>query len=345
LIGRLRGAIGTCRAAPKAMKAIAVPQSKVDAAKPFASVAAAANCRDAIPNVVMDRVSDQGMSNALVHYGTLGSLADFFGRDRAAHRHDNFFQVHFIETGELRLKLDGVAFEARGPVVFFTPPSVPHAFCIDPKAAGHVLTIHQSAVRQIFDADPSLPRGNLGAPFCLALEGSEGRHEARHLSRLFVILRREFKAHRLGGDSAIAALSSLIIVSLFRLLRAPAAAAAPRQHDLRLFRRFSDLVEQNFIRHWSIPDYVAELNVTETRLHDLCRRIAGKSPKRIAHERLLLEARRLLAFSQLSVNEIAGALGFEDVGYFCRFFKRQLGVTPSAFRAQPGEEERHSALG
>ena len=316
-------------------RAVAAPDTEMSPAK----------SREAIPNVVMDRVSDRRLPNALVHYGSLGSLADFFGRDRAAHRHDHFFQLHFIEAGDLRLKLDGVDFTAVGPVVFFTPPSVPHAFRIDPQATGHVLTVHQSLVRQIFDADPSLPRHALGTPFCQALTDAEGRHEARHLSRLFGILLREMETHRPGEDSAIHALSSLILVGFLRLMRAPAQAAPPRRHDLRLYRRFNDLVEQNFASHWSIGDYIAVLNVTETRLHDLCRRIAGKSPKRIAHERVLLEARRLLAFSQLSVNEIAGALGFEDVGYFCRFFKRQLGLTPSAFRAhaQPGEEAREAA--
>ena len=48
---------------------------------------------------------------------------------------------------------------------------------------------------------------------------------------------------------------------------------------------------------------------------------------------MALEARRFLAFSRLSVNEIATAMGFEDAAYFCRFFKRGQGVTPSDYRA------------
>jgi AraC family 4-hydroxyphenylacetate 3-monooxygenase operon regulatory protein len=293
----------------------------------------------------MDLAPDRGAPHVLVHYGTLESLADFFGRDRAAHRHDHFFQAHFIEQGDLRLKLDGIDFTASGPLVFLTPPSVPHAFRIDPKAAGHVLTIHQSLVRRIFDADPSLPGGKLGAPFCLPLEGAEGRHEARNLSRLFGLLRREVETRRIGDDSAIAALSALILVALFRLSHAPTETAVPRQHDLRLYRKFNDLVEQNFARHWTVADYATALNMTQARLNDLCQRIAAKSPKRIAHERLLLEARRLLTFSRFPVNEIAGALGFEDVGYFCRFFKHQQGVTPSNFRAQRVESDRRPARG
>jgi AraC family transcriptional regulator, 4-hydroxyphenylacetate 3-monooxygenase operon regulatory protein len=305
----------------------------------------ARKCREAIPNVAMDRLYERVPPNVAVHYDTLGSLADFFGRDRAAHRHDHFFQLHFIATGELRLKLDGRDYEAKGPVVFFTPPSVPHAFRIDPHATGHVLTIHQSIVRQIFDDDPSLPRTSLEAPACLELAGEQSRHAPRQLSRLFGILQREVAHHQIGEDSAIIALSSLILVTLFRLLREPLQSALPRQHDLHLYRRFNDLVEQNFARHWSIPDYLAELNVTESRLNDLCRRIAGQAPKRIVHERLALEARRLLTFSQFSVNEIAGALGFEDAGYFCRFFKRHIGATPSAFRAQFTQEDRRDAQG
>jgi AraC family transcriptional activator of pobA len=55
-------------------------------------------------------------------------------------------------------------------------------------------------------------------------------------------------------------------------------------------------------------------------------------------ERLGLEARRLLAFSRLPVNEIANAMGFEDTAYFCRFFKRTQGVTPSGYRASVAAE-------
>jgi len=98
-------------------------------------------------------------------------------------------------------------------------------------------------------------------------------------------------------------------------------------------RRFHELVERHFAEHWTLPRYAAALNMTEARLTDLCNRLTGRSPKRVVVERLALEARRFLAFSLLPVNEISSAMGFEDAAYFCRFFKRSQGVTPSDYRA------------
>lgn len=289
--------------------------------------------RAIIPDIEMGLVYDPAFRDAPVHYGTFGGLADFFGRDMAAHRHDRFYQLHFIETGHLELRLDDVAYAMDGPLFFLTPPSVPHAFRSDPSAAGHVITVAQQLVWRLFDDDPTLARRHLTEPRCIALGGPEGRHRARELSRLFGLLRREVEGHRLGAGAAMEALTRLILIAACRLLETPLQVPAGRRHDLMALRRFHELVERHFAEHWTLRRYAGELHMTEARLTDLCNRLTGRSPKRVVLERLALEARRFLAFSRLSVNEIAGAMGFEDVAYFCRFFKRSQGSTPSDYRA------------
>ncbi len=215
---------------------------------------------------------------------------------------------------------------------FLTPPSVPHAFRTDPSAAGHVITVAQQLVWRLFDDDPTLARRHLTEPRCVGLGGAEGRHRARELSRLFGLLRREIEGRRQGADASREALTRLILIATFRLLEAPPETSGGRRHDLVAMRRFHELVEQHFADHWTLPRYAGELHMTEARLTDLCNRLMGRSPKRVVLERTALEARRFLAFSRLSVNEIATAMGFEDTAYFCRFFKRSQGVTPSDYR-------------
>jgi AraC family 4-hydroxyphenylacetate 3-monooxygenase operon regulatory protein len=290
-----------------------------------------------IPDIEIGLVYDPAFRDAPVHYGTFGGLADFFGRDTAAHRHDRFWQLHFIETGHLELRLDDVAYAMDGPLFFLTPPSVPHAFRSNPSATGHVITVAQQLVWRLFDDDPSLPRRHLTEPRCVAIGGADGRHRARELSRLFGLLRRETEDRRQGAEAAIEALTRLILIAAFRLLETPSEAGGARRHDLMALRRFHELVERHFAEHWTLPRYAGELHMTEARLTDLCNRLAGRSPKRVVLERQALEARRFLAFSRLSVNEIANAMGFEDTAYFCRFFKRNQGVTPSVYRANLGK--------
>ena len=285
--------------------------------------------RAVIPDIEIGRVYDPAFQDAPVHYASFGSMADFFGRDSAAHRHDRFFQLHFVASGHLELRLDDVAYEADGPLFFLTPPSVPHAFRTNPAAHGHVITVAQQLVWRLFDDDPALQRHALTQPRCLTLQP----HRARELARLFGLLRREIEDPGLGTQAMTEALTRLILIAVFRLLDAKPGEGGGRRHDLATLRRFHDLVERHHTDHWTLPRYAAELNMTEARLTDLCNRLSGRTPKRVILDRLALEARRFLAFSRMPVNEIAAAMGFADAAYFCRFFRRQQGMTPSGYRA------------
>jgi len=66
----------------------------------------------------------------------------------------------------------------------------------------------------------------------------------------------------------------------------------------------------------------------------MTRRYAGQSAQALVHQRQLLEAKRLLVYSSMTLSQIADALQFSEPAYFSRFFKRLTGQTPSAFRQQ-----------
>jgi AraC family transcriptional activator of pobA len=79
--------------------------------------------------------------------------------------------------------------------------------------------------------------------------------------------------------------------------------------------------------------YAGTLGVTPDHLSRSCRAITGLGALDLLHERLLLEARRLLAYSPAAVGDIAHQLGFDDPGYFSRLFTKRAGQSPSAYRA------------
>lgn len=103
--------------------------------------------------------------------------------------------------------------------------------------------------------------------------------------------------------------------------------------DLDYTLLFRDLLESNFLKLKSVSEYAELIFISEKRLGQATSKIVGKSPKEIINDRILLEAKRLLVHTNLSIKEISLELGFEDPAYFVRYFKKNTETTPVEFRA------------
>ena len=97
-----------------------------------------------------------------------------------------------------------------------------------------------------------------------------------------------------------------------------------------------ELVDAHHKSSWNVADYADALGITPSHLNAVCRRTAGKPALSIVHARLLLAARRELVYTEKNIAGIAHHLGFADPSYFTRFFKRETGMTPGAFRRRSG---------
>jgi AraC family 4-hydroxyphenylacetate 3-monooxygenase operon regulatory protein len=128
------------------------------------------------------------------------------------------------------------------------------------------------------------------------------------------------------------ALVRLVFVAIARLGATPATGRQLRQSDVDLFQKFMRLIEERYREHWPLAHYAAQLNLTETRLNEICRRVADIPSKRFVHERVLQEAKRQLRFTSTTVSGIAYDLGFKDVSYFSRFFRSHAGHSPGEWR-------------
>lgn len=102
------------------------------------------------------------------------------------------------------------------------------------------------------------------------------------------------------------------------------------QNDL--VREFNFLVEQHFKTKHSVSDYAAMLFKSPKTITNTFRKIGKKTPLQYIQERLMLESRRLLAYTSIDISDIAYELGFIDLQSFSRFFKKQQGISPREFR-------------
>ena len=102
--------------------------------------------------------------------------------------------------------------------------------------------------------------------------------------------------------------------------------------DLDYTLLFRDLLESNYLKFKTVSKYANLICISEKRLGRATAKVLGKSPKEIINDRILLEAKRLLVHTNLSIKEIGQELGFEDPAYFVRYFKKSTTTTPIEFK-------------
>jgi AraC family transcriptional activator of pobA len=111
--------------------------------------------------------------------------------------------------------------------------------------------------------------------------------------------------------------------------------------SVELHRRFAQLLEEDYAAHHDAAHYAGRLGLPPAALSRALSQVTGRTTKELVLDRVMLEAARLLRFTDLSVQEVALRTGFRDPFYFSRAFKRALGAAPQAFRAEARGKSRH----
>ncbi|MEU8425037.1 AraC family transcriptional regulator [Micromonospora sp. NPDC048835] len=132
--------------------------------------------------------------------------------------------------------------------------------------------------------------------------------------------------------TARALLRHQLAVLLLRLALAHTGRPPSRPED-ETFHRFRREVEHGYPRSRRVEDYAAELGCSVRTLTRACLAITGRSAKQVIDERVALQASRLLAATDQPIAQIGRQLGFSEPTNFGRFFTREVGVSPGAFRA------------
>lgn len=247
-----------------------------------------------------------------------------------AHRHEGLHQLQLLERGAARVTIDGREQELQAPAALLIAPGTVHGFVFEPACAGHQVTV-PSALLQSALARVPLFSSRLGSS--LLLERERIGDDISEGVELFLQLAREFGLARAGRIEALQ--SHVVLLALWFLRHAGEPGPEERGQALRdtLVQRYRALLELHHRQHRPVSFYAEALHVTADHLSRACRSVAGRSALELMHERVLVEARRLLAYTEAPVSEIAQELGFEDPGYFSRFFARLAGQSPSAYRA------------
>ncbi len=262
-----------------------------------------------------------------LHWETVLSRSRLHGFCIAPHRHEQFFQVLHLTSGEAEITIDDMTRRMLSPAVIVVPALAVHGFVFSEDVEGVVLTMFEHDVRDALSHAPEVE-------FCLrGPHMIRGKEDLTQVERDIKALIREAAMPAPGRALAMRARVSSLLVAIYRgILAAPERLQHTGNRALSHTQAFQRLVEREYRHHRPIGFYAAALGITPPHLNRVCRSVLGTSALKVIERRLLLEARRYLTFSSLSIKEIASLLGYADPGYFNRMFRREIGTAPGRFR-------------
>jgi AraC family transcriptional activator of pobA len=268
-----------------------------------------------------------------IHVETIASRSAVHDWTIRAHRHRNLFQILVLEHGggEMTYETGTTPFSA--PAAILIPPTVAHGFRFLPQVTdGWVVSFTEDVATALGDrSGAALKRLTALAADPLVTLGSV--EESRRLSALCAELNGERFLAREGHWLAARALLALFAIEVARLAasrtRSGNVMLAPADATVEALRR---LIEDNFRRERQISFYAGMLAMTPGRLNDHVKRATGVTAPHLIRQRVLIEAKRALVFTNAPVHEIAYDLAFADPSHFARFFRQNTGTSPQAFR-------------
>lgn len=243
------------------------------------------------------------------------------------HKHDFYF-IFFVEKGGGYHDIDFERIDVVDYQVFFLRPQQVHYWLLENHTIGFQLMFSPTILQSLNTTYSPLAFFQLGAPNQMLLSPEAFNKYKADLEELENRLTKEQVI-----DREISLLSfHLLLKYLHKDYINYHQGVNPQSMDKNILQ-FEELLEVHFKEQSSVAFYAEQLKITPNYLNILCKKVLGTNAGSLIQNRLLLEAKRLLTTTNISIKEIAFSLSFNDTSYFNNFFKKQLGMTPGEFRS------------
>lgn len=250
------------------------------------------------------------------------------GRDafEEPHKHD-FYMLFFVEKGSGFHNIDFTQHNVADNLVHFIRPGQVHNWLLNANTLGFQLMVSAEIIT-VFSNLSQLPFFGQGVPSCLSLSKDEFQEFKKHLLEIEKGLSQD--------DLLSKEIVLLRLHLLLKLLQKDYLDQFPEYHFLgkpeKVIKKFNDLIDIHFQTESSVRFYAAKLNITPNYLNILSQKYLMMPASDVIKERTILEVKRFLTSTDLSIKEIAYQLGFNDNAYFSKVFKKYAGKTPGVFK-------------
>jgi AraC-like DNA-binding protein len=246
------------------------------------------------------------------------------------HGHD-FYLILLITKGTGTHSIDYEEYNVEPGTLFIVSPGQVHCWNLSDDADGYVLFFKKEYFLIDFGHDKlmKLPffKSSYSIPY-LKLDVKE----IAVLNAMFENINKEYQKHLFSYHEMIRLHLNILFLELSRVYSKQQDEGLVYSYEVIQLNRFEKLVNEHFIEQKSLNFYASQMNITMKQLGYLCKKVINKTPSEILLDRTILEAKRFVIHTDMSINAIADALNYNDDSYFIRFFKKVCHLTPEQYR-------------
>jgi AraC-like DNA-binding protein len=243
------------------------------------------------------------------------------------HRHDFYFILAVCKGSGIH-SIDFAEHSVKNNAIFMLRPGQVHKLQLKAASEGYLLELSKD-FQFLSKTGNELLRKATNRNYCQLDKIGSGA-----LRAILQTMLEEFRTRQEGFENVIKANLEVFFIQYLRYRQRDQKTDSnkSRHYQQEKLQEFLDLLEVNITSEKRAAAYADMVSLSPFQLNSITKSLLGKTVADLIEDQILLEAKRYLLATSNQVNQIAFQLGYEDVSYFIRFFKKLTGLTPEAFR-------------
>ena len=253
------------------------------------------------------------------------------------HKH-TFYEIIWVEKGKSKQVIDYKEYEIFPNSLFFISPGQLHHFEEwKPIIGGSImftadfLLLNQNNKDKLFELSFL---DNFYANACIQLNKKSILEIKTTIDQIYIESKRNDKS-----NTICQALLQVLLAQVQRTIDIQYEQAISKR-SIILYKNFKNLLDSLFLENITTGDYAKKMNITQHHLNHITKQVTGQTATEVIRARSILEAKRLLTFTDQTVSEVASQLNFFDSSYFAKLFKAETGMSPIEFKKSISEKYR-----
>jgi AraC family transcriptional regulator, transcriptional activator of pobA len=243
------------------------------------------------------------------------------------HRHD-FYYILVLKKGSGSHEIDFKHFDIKDHVIFLMRPGQVHQLVLKAASTGYLVQFKTDFFYTQNKLSQELLRKVSHLNFC-SLD-SDGFSK---LETILSSILKEYTDKQEGFQEVIKSNLSIFFIELVRHRQNKIIVSKENNpYSQEQLEKFLSLLDTNITNNKQVSQYADMLNISTYQLNAVTKSLLNKTPSELINEYIVLESKRQLLATSNQVNQIADHLGYDDISYFIRFFKKHTQYTPETFR-------------
>ena len=254
------------------------------------------------------------------------------------HKH-RFYEILWVEKGRSRQTIDYKTYEVLPHSLFFISPNQVHEFegCEAFGGGDHFIYGGFFFCKNDYNKDKLFELSFLDDYYtnpCIALMSKDFAEVKQTIDGMAAEQRRKDRS-----DTIVQSLLHILLAQVQRCVDRAAGEVVHRKY-LVLYKQFKQLLDVHFAENKTSAYFAGRLNITQHHLNLIVKDITGRMASQVIRARSILEAKRMLTFTDRSIGEIASLLNYFDSSYFAKLFRLETGKSPLAFKNEMSDKYR-----